>query len=530
MAGPRAFAPLAHPAFRLLWIANLASNIGLWVQNTGAGWLMTTLDPSPVMVSLVQAASMLPVFLLALPAGALADIIERRTYLLLVQVWLAAVSLPLALLDGAGLLGPWGLVAFTFALGAGMAASFPGWAATTPELVPREDLIGAIALNGIGFNIARAVGPALGGLIIAWAGTAAAFAFNAFCILVLAVALLFWKRSAPRAALPPESFVSAMRTGLRFVAATPAMLNAIVRACVFFLFGAAVWGLMPLLVRKSLGLGPEAFGLLLGVMGVGAVTAGFLMPLLRGRLDRGGTVLAGSLASSAALALIGIAAPSGAGWPLAAVGIFLFGMCWLAGASTLQTAASIAAPGWVRARALGIYQMCFFGAMTFGSILAGWLGEHVSVSGALLGFAVVGAVASWAVRGRGLDASPDAPAGPPAATLKPAPAAPELRALLHGESGRVLEVVRYSIAPDQRAAFMATMEEVRRVRQRAGAVTWRLYENVAEPDRFVELWTTESWTDHLREAGRMTEADRAIVARALAFDPAAEAARYVNLL
>ncbi|MCX7930997.1 MAG: MFS transporter [Rhodovarius sp.] len=533
MPPPTALAPLRHPIFRLLWLANLASNIGLWVQNTGAGWLMTTLDPSPLMVSLVQAASMLPVFLLALPAGALADILERRLFLLLVQGWLAAVAIPLALLDAGGLLGPWGLIALTFALGAGLAASFPGWAATTAELVPREDLVGAIALNGIGFNIARAVGPALGGLIIASLGTAAAFAFNALCIAALALALLAWRRRTPKPALPAESFLSAMRAGLRFVSAAPAIRNAILRACVFFLFGAAVWGLMPLLVRQGLGLGPQAFGLILGTMGAGAVAAGFIMPYLRPLTDRSGMVLGASLLSCLALALIGLAVPSGIGWPLAVIGIFLFGMCWLAGASTLQTAASLAAPGWVRARALGIYQMCFFGAMTVGAVASGWLGERIGVSGALVAFALLGAAAAVAVRGRSLDAEAEMPPLPQAPILSPKPEAPELRALLEAGSGRVLEVVRYTVAAEDRAAFLAHMEKVRRARLRAGALIWRLYENVAEPERFVELWLVESWTEHLREAGRMTETDRALIAAALAFDRSptgAEAARYVNLL
>ena len=301
---PRAFTPLRHPAFRMLWIANLASNIGLWVQNTGAGWLMTTLSPSPIMVSLVQAASMLPVFMLAVPAGALADIMDRRTYLLMTQAWLAVVALLLCLLDLSGMLGPWGLLVFTFALGAGLAMSFPGWAATTPELVPREDFVGAIALNGIGFNIARAVGPAIGGVIIASLGTATAFAFNAICILTLAGALLLWKREPTRRQGPREHFLTAIRAGMRFVAATPAMRAAIIRACMFFLFGAAVWGLLPLLVRQELGLGPQAFGLMLGAMGAGAVTAGFLMPNLRGRLNRGQIVWAASALSALAMAVI----------------------------------------------------------------------------------------------------------------------------------------------------------------------------------------------------------------------------------
>ena len=531
MPTPRAFAPLRHPAFRMLWIANLASNIGLWVQNTGAGWLMTTLDPSPTMVAMVQAASMLPVFLLAMPAGALADIIDRRTYLLLTQGWLAAVALLLCVMDLSGTLGPWGLLAFTFALGVGLAMSFPGWAATTPELVPREDFVGAIALNGIGFNIARALGPAVGGLIIAGFGTATAFAFNALCILSLAVALLLWKREAPVRALPPEHFLSAMRAGVRFVAATPAMQSAIIRACVFFLFGAAVWGLLPLLVRVDLALGPEAFGFMLGVMGVGAVLAGFLMPNLRGRMNRSQIVWAASMLSCAAMAIIAVS--PWAGWPLAAIGIFLYGMAWLAAASTLQAAASLASPNWVRARALGIYKMSFFGAMTLGSAGAGWIGGQVGTAGTLAVFAGCGAVAGWLVRGRGLDG--EASFGTPATTeaVKPEPVAAELRPLLHDESGRILEAVRYHVAPGQRAAFMTHMEDVRRVRLRAGAATWRLYEDVAHPERYVELWSIESWTEHLREQARMTEADRVIVAAASRFDQSSagpEAVRYVHVV
>ena len=191
---PAAFAPLRHPAFRLLWWANLAANIGLWVQNTGAGWMMTGLDPSPVMVSLVQAASMLPVFLLALPAGALADIIDRRAYLIGAQAWVLTVAALLALLTWAGMIGPWGLLVFTFCIGMGNALNFPAWAATTPELVPREDLVQAIALNGIGFNLSRAVGPGIGGVVIALAGTEAAFALNGLCFLTLLLSLLAWKR------------------------------------------------------------------------------------------------------------------------------------------------------------------------------------------------------------------------------------------------------------------------------------------------------------------------------------------------
>ena len=253
MSTPGAFASLRHPAFRALWIANLASNTGMWIQNTGAGWLMTSLAPSPLMVSLVQAAAMLPVFLFALPGGALADILDRRLALVAAQLWIAAMGVLLAVLAAADALGPWGLLALTFAIGAGTAVNFPAWAAATPELVPRQDLVGAIALNGIGFNLARALGPALGGFVLAAAGPAAAFALNALCFLVLLGALVAWRRpAASRAALPRERLLGAMRAGLRFVAAAPAMQAAILRAGAFFFFAAAVWALLPLVVRERL--------------------------------------------------------------------------------------------------------------------------------------------------------------------------------------------------------------------------------------------------------------------------------------
>jgi MFS family permease len=525
---PAAFAPLRHSAFRLLWWANLAANIGLWVQNTGAGWLMTSLDPSPVMVSLVQAASMLPVFLLALPAGALADIIDRRIYLIGAQAWVLTVATLLAVLTWGGMIGPWGLLFFTFCIGMGNALNFPAWAATTPELVPREDLVQAIALNGIGFNLSRTVGPAIGGFAIALAGTQAAFALNALCFLSLLMALLFWKREAPVSAMPPEHFVGAMRAGLRFVSASPAMRAAILRACVFFFFTSAVWGMLPLVVRNKLGLGPEAYGMMLGLMGVGAVATGFALPALRIRLPtRGAMVTAFSLVSAAALALLGVSGH----WLPAGVAMVLFGAGWLAAASTLQAAAQFATPAWVRARAIGIYQLCFFGAMTAGAVLWGWAGATFGIEPALLLAAVICAAAAIGVRGWRLDTAPTSEAPRVAMPLPDAPAA-ELRHILDDHSGRVLEVVRYTVDPADRAAFLAAMREARRVRLRCGAVAWRLLEDVAHPERWIELWAVESWTEHLREAGRLDAADRGVLARAAAFqvgDDAPEAARYLTV-
>jgi MFS family permease len=524
---PRAAAPLRHAVFRTLWLATLASNIGIWIQGTAAAWMMTSLDPRPLMVSLVQAASMLPVFLLALPAGALADILDRRHFLIGAQAWILAMALLLAALTAAEALGPWGLLALTFAIGAGTAMNFPAWAATTPELVPREDLVGAIALNGIGFNLARAVGPAIGGFAVAAAGPEAAFALNALTFLVLMLALILWRRERGASRLPKEHLLSAMRAGLRYVAATPSMHAAILRACTFFFFTAAVWGLMPLLVRERLGLGPEAFGLMLGVMGAGAVGAGFVLPALRGRMGPDALVFWSSLLAAAAMGMLALSRH----WLPAALAMLAFGGAWIAAGSTLAAAAQLAAPAWVRARAIAIYQLSFFGLMALGSALAGWLGGRFGIAVAMGLAAAGGALAAVAVRGWSL-----APAPPPSAPAYPVPKpeapAAELQALLGEDSGQVLEVVRYRIDPAERDAFLAEMREVRLVRLRAGAVSWRLYEDVAHPERYAELWAVPSWTEHLREEHRLTEEDLAILGRAAARhrgEGPLEAARYLSI-
>jgi MFS family permease len=527
---PAAFVPLRHPAFRLLWLANLCSNTGMWMQNTGAGWLMTSLAPSPLMVSLVQVSALLPVFLLALPAGALADILDRRLYLIFAQAWIALSGAGLALLTWTGDIGAWGLLAFTFAIGAGTAMTSPAWAATTPETVPRADLAQAIVLNGIGFNLSRAVGPAIGGFAVAFAGPEATFALNALSFLVVIGALVAWRPNIARRSGPKEQFFSAMRAGVGFVRASPGLRAAIIRACVFFGFLAAIWGLLPLIVREQLRLGPEWYGILLAAMGVGAVSGGFLLPYVRSRLSRGGLVVASCIGGGAALALLGLSSH-----PAIAIGAMLaFGFAWLAGASTLQAAAQLSAPAWVRARAIGIYQLTTFGALALGTFLGGWAGEAFGLPTALAGFGLACGAGAVAVRRFSIEpqATP-AETGPATPIPAPEPAAPALAPLLAGSRGRVLEAVRYRVDPADRDRFLVAMAECRGVRLRSGALAWQLYEDIAHPERWVEFWVVENWTDHLREAERLTDYDRAALARAAALHRAGtppEAGRYLNVM
>jgi MFS family permease len=510
---PAALLPLRHTVYRRLWVAYVITSLGTWLQNTGAGWLMTSLDPAPLLVAMVQAATILPAFLLALPGGALADIVDRRRFLIGTQSWTMLVAALLAALTLAHQTGAWGLLALTFGIGIGSALTAPAWSAIVPELVPRGDLVPAIALNGIGFNLARALGPALAGFLVLLGGAGFTFALYAVSIVAVIWALAIWRkrRRDQRSALPREHLLSAMRAGTRFVRNTPAMRAAMVRAFCYSLPAAAPWALLPLVVREQLGLGAGMYGFILGLMGIGGVTSGMLLPAITTRLTRGLTVLAATLASCAGIALLGVARH----WAVAAVAMALFGTGWVAAFSVIQATAQLVAPPWVRARSLAIYQLSYNGALTLGAFGWGWLGDLIGLSWTLIAAAASGTLLAFAVRGFSLDQRPARLAGmPPAEPVPDAPAADFLPRLAHG---RVLETLRYCVDPGSRAEFLDVMAEVRLVRGRAGARLWQLYEDVAHPEGWLEVWSMESWTDHLREAIRLSPDDRAVLARASAF-------------
>ncbi|MBV8915323.1 MAG: MFS transporter, partial [Acetobacteraceae bacterium] len=426
-----------------------------------------------------------------------------------------------------------GLIALTFCIGIGTAMYQPAWGATVPEVVPRHDLVQAIALNGIGFNLARALGPALGGVLVLFGGPSLAFILFALSFLASVGALLVWRRRRRRGSLPPEHFISAMRAGVQFVRHTPAMQAAIIRSATYFLPAAAPWAMLPLIVREQLHLGAGSFGVLLGLMGVGGVTAGMLLPRMRGIAGRGTIVFGSSLFSAAGIACVAATHH----WGPAALGMFLFGIGWVAASSTAQAAAQLVAPPWVRARALAIYQLAFNFALAFGSLMWGWLGDRFGLQTAMLLAAALSALSAFAVRGFGLDSSLATRAAAPAPPAPEEPA-PELAPQLPGSRGRILETMRYRVAPRDRAVFLAAMAEVQHVRGRAGAMDWRLYEDVAHPEGWLEVWAMQNWTDHLREAIRLSEEDKQALAavspfhceeapapcRYLAVDPRAAAA------
>jgi MFS family permease len=376
-----ALGPFRHRTFAVLWAATVISNIGTWMNDVGASWLMTSLDPSPLMVSLVQAATALPIFLFALPAGALADIVDRRKLLLVVSAVMAAAAMVMGLVVLAGAMTPPLLLLFTFTLGAGAAFVAPSWQAIVPKLVPREELQPAVALNSVGVNISRAIGPALGGGVIVALGVAWPFLLNAVTFLSVILALLWWRSPpAPQRHLPAERFWSAIRIGIRYTRASGPLKATLIRAVAFFLFGSAYWALLPLIVRRELGGGPALYGILLGCIGAGAVGGAFLLPALKQRLGADNGVALGTLGTAIALLVFAFVRE-----PVAvAAASMLAGASWIAVLSNLNVSAQVALPEWVRARGLSVFLTVFFGSMTLGSLIWGQMAGLFGIPPALL--------------------------------------------------------------------------------------------------------------------------------------------------
>jgi MFS family permease len=513
-AGP--WSPLRRPVFRALWIAGLASNLGTWVQNVGAAWLMTSLAPEPFVVALVQAASNLPFFLLAIPAGALADVVDRRRLALVALAWLSASSALLAGLSFAGAIGPAALLALTFAIGVGSALLAPAFAAIVPELVPREEIEPAVSLGGISINAARAVGPALGGFVVAAAGTGATFALNAASFLAVMAVLARWRREPPERTLPPEELIGAMRAGMRYVRHSPRLRTVLLRTGAFALPASAIWALLPLYARDQLSLGPTGYGMLLGFFGVGAVGGGLMLHRTRRWLGIEGLATGAALAFAAShlvLASVHALAP-------VALALFVAGGAWTSLLSTLSAAAQMAIPSWVRARALATHMLVIFGGLAVGSAawgaLAGWVGVPRTFALAALAVAI-GRLATWRRRlseGAGSD-------------LAPAPRWPDPLLVRSFEPGRgpALVTVEYEIDPAEAEAFAHAMGRLGAIRLRDGAIRWGLWGDVEQPGRVLESFVVESWLEHLRQHERITAADREVQAIAHTFHRGAEPPR-----
>ncbi|SNR59351.1 MFS transporter [Hymenobacter mucosus] len=495
------FTPLKIPFFRVLWIASFVSNIGTWMQNVGAVGLMTQLTPSPVLVALLQTASALPVFLLSLPAGALADLVDRRKMLLLTQTWMAATALVLATVTLLGYTTPWLLLLLTFMLGLGGALNNPVWQTVTPELVPRQELPQAIALNSVSFNLARAFGPALGGLVIGYFSAGAAFMLNGLSFLATMYMVWSWKR-APQATstLATERVVAAIRGGIRYARYAPPVQHILVRGVCFTFGASALFALMPAVVARRLHEPTSFYSMLLSCMGLGAVLGAFILPRLNRRLTIDWRV---TLATTAfAAGLVGLAYADNH-WLLYGL-LVLVGLAWMLVLNSFSVGVQTVVPRWVQARTISLYLLTIQGGMALGSVVWGAVAERLGLPLALAGAAVWLGLSTLLVlrfslrTGEGLDFTPARPRLEPVLATEPAP-----------EEGPVIITTTYHVTSDNRPAFTYLMEQLARIRRREGAIGWGLYADLAEPTRMVEYFMTESWEEHAQQHERGVGRDEA---------------------
>jgi MFS family permease len=492
--------PFHRSVFRALWVATVVANTGTWMSNAAAGWLMTSYNSDPLIVSLVQVATTLPMFLFAMPAGALADIVDRRRFVVSLEILTAVACFFFALLVTLDLANGTTLLLFVFLIGTLAALESPAWQAIVPLLVPREELGAAVAANSVGVNISRAIGPAVAGIVIGSLGLAAPFWLDAVSNAGVIGVLLRWRPTVEGAkALPSERFTAAIRTGFRYAHNNPPLRATLARAAGFFPFASAYWAVLPLVARHQIAGGPELFGLLLTAIGAGAVGGAFVLPALKQKLGADRLVALAAVGTALALLLFGLARNPALG----IVASLVAGVAWIGGVAALNVSAQLALPEWVRGRGLAVYGTVFFGTMALGSAVWGEVAEvaglpttlYISAAGAVLAIPL-----TWRwklVTGRGIDLTPSMHWPAPVVTGE-----------VETDAGPVMVTVEYKIDLRNRNDFLEALRKLERERRRDGAYAWAVFQDTAAPERFIETFFVESWLEHLRQHQRVTNADR----------------------
>jgi MFS family permease len=504
---PTVWGALREPLFRALWVAALASNVGTWMQNVAAAWLMTELATTATPVALVQTATYLPMFVLGLFAGALADIADKRQLLILTQAGMAVCAAALGVLTLLDLMTPGLLLSLTFAIGLGTALMLPAWQAAIPEVVPSSKVPSAVALNAASINVARATGPALAGFIIAIATSGAVFLINSVSFLGLMIVLYRWHRQHPDAAMPRERMLEAVRAGGRYVRHSPTLRAALVRSAAFTFFATSIWALLPLVAKREFQFGATGFGALMGCMGAGALIAAGVLPRLRTKLSRDAIITGSTAVFAAALGCVALVTEL----PVVVVALAAAGFAWLSVLTDLTTATTTLASAWVRARALAMYLLVFQGAMAVGS--AGWgaladaIGHGSTLAVAAGGLALTLPLAlRYRVRDSGID-------------ITPSPRRNELKVEWDPdlEQGPVVILVEYRIDPKRASEFMHAAQELGRIRRRDGARRWGVFRDASDASRYLEFFAVESWGEYLRQRERLTVGDIEIQERVRSF-------------
>lgn len=491
-------APFKHETFRAIWVASLASNFGALIQAVGAAWMMASISSSANMVALVQASTSLPIMLFALAAGALADNFDRRKIMLTAQCFMLTVSVALTLFAWYGLITPWLLLFFTFLIGCGTALNNPSWQASVGDMVPRDDLPAAVALNSMGFNITRSVGPAIGGAIVAAAGAAAAFAANALSYLALLAVLLRWKPARPASTLPREQFGRAISAGLRYVMMSPNIGKVLLRGFAFGLSASAILSLLPLVARDLVQGGPLTYGLMLGCFGAGAIGGALSGGRLREFLSSETIVRLAFLGFTISAI---VTALSTSAFLTGAV-LLVAGASWVLALSLFNTTVQLSTPRWVVGRALSIYQATTFGGIAAGSWLWGTTADLHGAANALLIAAAV--MVSGAAIGLYFDL-------PEFKSLNLDPlnrfSEPDLPLDLKPRSGPIVVLIDYTIGEDDIPEFLTVMTERRRIRIRDGAGQWALMRDLENPETWTETYHVPTWIEYVRHNQRRTQAD-----------------------
>lgn len=500
-------APLRHVTFRRIWLAGLLSNVGALIRSVGAAWAMTQMTSSADMVALVQTALSLPVMLIAMPAGAIADMYDRRLVSLIslgIALTGATALTALAWLD---MVTPILLLALCFVVGSGVALMDPTWQSSVSEQVPPDALPAAVALSGVSYNIARSVGPALGGIVVATSGAVAAFALNALLYLPLMVALLLWKRVARPSRLPPEQFSRAIVSGVRYITNSPSIKIVLVRSMVTGVIGGAILALMPIVARDLLHGGAQTYGLLLSAFGLGAVIGALYIPEMRKRLSGEAAIRACTLSMGGSLVAVALSH----GLILTSAALVLAGAVWMIAWVLFNVGVQLSAPRWVAGRSLAAYQAAGSGGVAIGSWGWGSLADAAGVETALLASGVLMLLSP--LLGLWLPMPRVGARGEEAELLDD----PTVQLALTGRSGPLVVEIEYRVAQENARAFHNAMQAVQLSRQRNGAYGWSIARDIADPESWTERYHCPTWFDYLRQRNRATRSERALEREAEAF-------------
>ncbi|UPL50043.1 MFS transporter [Hymenobacter sublimis] len=518
---PTLLTPFTYSLFRAIWIASVVSNVGTWMQNVAGVWLVTTLTSSALLVALMQTATSLPAFLLSMPAGAIADLIDRRRLLLFTQGFMAVVALLLAALTLLGEVSALSVLGFTFLLGIGAAINAPVWQTATIELVPRRVLGFAITLNGVSNNIARAIGPAIGGAIITYYSPGWVFLVNAVSFVGTFAVVYAWKREAEVASGPAENLTGALRAGMRYVQYSPAIYAVLFRTFAFAFGASAMWGLLSVVTARRLHLSSDTYGVLLSWLGAGAITGAFLMGRAGNRLTFNQRVLLGSavfVGTNVALALV----PS-VYWLYPVM--FISGIAWLMAMTSFSTTVQLHVPKWVQARVVSMYMLVFQAGLALGSMVWGELADRTTLETALL------ATAAWMLLSL-LLAIPFPMRSAEGLNLEPAGhwPAPTVATDIDPDDGPVVVMIEYEVALADQPAFRVAAAQLTRLRLRDGSLRAGVFTDLAQPTRITEFFYVATWGEHQRQHHRFTKEDQAVEAHVRQFHAGPEPPRVTHFL